>query len=93
MKLIDMLSQQLAERLNRRCLGGYLRVALVPPWANLEEAVAQVDVDELSTEAVRAFLVLPEGGEKEASTYNDTNGVLRRVLANGEILFDHRRKE
>jgi hypothetical protein len=30
-----------------------------------------VDVDELLTEAVHAFLDLPEGGEKEAGTYND----------------------
>jgi hypothetical protein len=46
-------------------------VALTTPWANLEEALAQVDVDELSTEAVRAVLDLPEGGEKEAGAYND----------------------
>jgi hypothetical protein len=37
----------------------------------MEEARAQVDVDELSTEAVRAFLDLPEGGTQEAGTYND----------------------
>jgi hypothetical protein len=45
MKLIDMPSRQLVECLNRRGLGGYLRVALATPWANLEEALAQVDVD------------------------------------------------
>jgi hypothetical protein len=71
MKLINMPSRQLVERLNRRGLGGYLRVVLPTPWANLEEALVQVDVDELSMEAVRAFLDLPEGGEKEVSTYND----------------------
>jgi hypothetical protein len=37
----------------------------------MEEALAQVDVDELSKEAVHAFLDFPEGGEKEAGTYND----------------------
>jgi hypothetical protein len=37
----------------------------------MEETLAQVDVDELSTEAVRAFLDLPEGGKKEAGTYKD----------------------
>jgi hypothetical protein len=37
----------------------------------MEEALAQVDVDELSTEAVCAFLDLPEGDEKEAGTYKD----------------------
>jgi hypothetical protein len=40
-------------------------------WANLEEALAQVDINELSTEAVRAFLDLPEGGGKEAGTSTD----------------------
>jgi hypothetical protein len=34
----------------------------------LEEALAQVDVDELSTEAVRAFLDMPEVGAQEAGT-------------------------
>jgi hypothetical protein len=37
----------------------------------MEEALAQVDFDELSTDAVRAFLDLPEGGDKEAGTYKD----------------------
>jgi hypothetical protein len=46
-------------------------VVLATPWANLEEALAQVDVDELSTEAVRAFLDMPEGGEKEVEPYSD----------------------
>jgi hypothetical protein len=71
MKLIDTPSRHLTSRLNRRGLGSYLRVALATPWANLEEAMAQVDVNELSTEAVRAFLDLPEGGETEVGTYND----------------------
>jgi hypothetical protein len=47
-------------------------VAPATPWANLEEAMAQVNVDELLTEAVRAFLDLSEGGETEVGTYNDT---------------------
>jgi hypothetical protein len=37
----------------------------------MEEALEQVDVDELSTEAVRAFFDLSEGGAQEAGTYND----------------------
>jgi hypothetical protein len=41
------------------------------PWANLEEALAQVDVEELSTAAIRAFLDLLEGGGTEVGTYND----------------------
>jgi hypothetical protein len=65
MRLLDTPSQQLIERLNRRGLGGYLRVALATPWANMEEALAQVDVDEMSTEAVRAFLDSPEGGSSD----------------------------
>jgi hypothetical protein len=62
MKLLDTSSRQLIEQLNRWGLGGYLRVELATPWANMEEALAQVDADEMSAEAVRAFLDLPEGG-------------------------------
>jgi hypothetical protein len=40
MKLIDTPSARLVERLNRCGLGGYLRVSLTTPWANLEEALA-----------------------------------------------------
>jgi hypothetical protein len=65
MKLLDMPSRQLIKQLNHRGIGGYLRVALTTPWANMEEALAQVDVDEMSTEAMRAFLDLPEGGSPE----------------------------
>jgi hypothetical protein len=72
MKLLDTPSRQLVERLNRRGLGGYLRIAQATPWANLEEAMAQVDVDEMSTEAVQAFLDLPEGGSPEVALYTDT---------------------
>jgi hypothetical protein len=71
MKLIDTPSRQLVERLNRRGFGGYLRVALATPWANLKEALVQVDVDKLSTEAVRVFLDLPEGGSTKVGTYNN----------------------
>jgi hypothetical protein len=71
MKLLDTPSRQLIERLNRRGIGGYLRVALVTTWANMEEALAQVDVDEMSTEAVRAFLDLPEGGSSDIGLYTD----------------------
>jgi hypothetical protein len=71
MKLIDTPSRQLVARLHCRGLGGYLWVAMAMPWANLEEALAQVDVDELSTEVVRAFLNLPEGGVTEVGPYND----------------------
>jgi predicted transcriptional regulator len=58
MKLTETLSRQLVARLNRHDLSGYLQVALVMPWANLEEALAQVNVDDLSPEAVRVFLDL-----------------------------------
>jgi hypothetical protein len=37
----------------------------------MQEALVQVDVDELLTEAVRAFLDLPECGQQEAGTYKD----------------------
>jgi hypothetical protein len=37
----------------------------------MEEALAQVDVDEISTEAVRAFQDLPEGGSTDIVPYTD----------------------
>jgi hypothetical protein len=72
MKLFESPSARLVERLNRLGLGGYLRVALATPWASMEEALALADVDEMSPEAVRAFLDLPEGGEKTVRTYDDS---------------------
>jgi hypothetical protein len=71
MRLLETPSRSLVNRLNRRGIGGYLQVALATPWTNLEEALAQVDVDELSTKAVRAFLDMPEGGEKEVEPCSD----------------------
>jgi hypothetical protein len=71
MRLMETPSRLLVNRLNCRGIGGYLRVALATPWANLEEALAPVDVDELSTEAVRAFLDMPGAGEKEVEMYSD----------------------
>jgi hypothetical protein len=37
----------------------------------MEEALAQVDVNEMSTDAVRAFLDLPEGGTTNIVPYSD----------------------
>jgi hypothetical protein len=72
MKLNDSPSARLVERRNRRGLGGFLRVALATPWASMEEALAQADVDEMSPEAVQVFLDLSKGGEKGVRTYEDT---------------------
>jgi hypothetical protein len=71
MKLIETPSRQLVTRLQRRSLEGYLRVSLVTPWANIEEALARVDVDDLTPAAVRAFLDLPDRGNTEVGLYND----------------------
>jgi hypothetical protein len=38
----------------------------------VDEALAGVDIDEMSPEAIRAFLDLQEGGEKGVGTYNDS---------------------
>jgi hypothetical protein len=38
----------------------------------MEEALAQADVDEMSPEAVKAFLDLPEGSEKGVGRYEDS---------------------
>jgi hypothetical protein len=48
----EQLSSRLVECLNRRGLGGYLRVAQATPWANVDEALAEADVDEMSPEAI-----------------------------------------
>jgi hypothetical protein len=37
----------------------------------MEEALAQVDVDDLTPKVVRAFLDLPDGGITEVGPYND----------------------
>jgi hypothetical protein len=37
----------------------------------MEEALAQVDVDDLTPAAVRAFLDLPNGGTTEVGLYHD----------------------
>jgi hypothetical protein len=71
MKLIDAPSGQLVKRLHQRGLGGYMRVGLATPWANMEEALARVDVDDLNPAAVRAFLDLLDGGATEVESYND----------------------
>jgi hypothetical protein len=41
------------------------------PWVNLDKALEWVDIDEMSLEAIRAFLDLVEGGEKRVELYND----------------------
>jgi hypothetical protein len=43
----------------------------VTPWANLEEALKQADVDEMSQEAIQALLDLLKGREKGVGTYED----------------------
>jgi hypothetical protein len=58
----------------------------------LEEALAQVDVDELLTEAVQAFLDLPEGGSLDIGMYID--GVLTKYFgeysSTAKYFFYHR---
>jgi hypothetical protein len=71
MKLLDTPSRQLVEQLNGCGIGGSLQGALATPWVNMEEALAQVDVDEISMEDMRAFLDLPEGGSPEIVPYTD----------------------
>jgi hypothetical protein len=71
MKLIEASSGQLVTRLHRRGLGGYLRVGLITSWANMDEALAQVDADDLNPVVVRAFLDLPDGGATEVGMYSN----------------------
>jgi hypothetical protein len=44
----------------------------VTPWANLEEALALEDVDDMSPQAIRAFLDIKEGGDREVKWYADS---------------------
>jgi hypothetical protein len=41
------------------------------PWESLEEALAMADVDNMSPQAIRAFLDM-EGGEREVEWYDDS---------------------
>jgi hypothetical protein len=58
-------SARLTACLNWQGVDGYLRVGQATPWANLEEALAMADVDDLSPQAIRAFLHMEDGGELE----------------------------
>jgi hypothetical protein len=71
MRLIGAPSDQLVRRLQRRGLGGYMRVGLATPWVNMEAALDRVPVDDLNPAAVRAFLGLPDGGVTEVESYSD----------------------
>jgi hypothetical protein len=71
MKLIDAPSGQLVKRLHRRGIGGYMRVGLATPWANIEAALEWTHVDDLNPAAVRVFLDLPNGGVTEVESYSD----------------------
>jgi hypothetical protein len=44
----------------------------VTPWANLEEALLMADVDDMSPQAIRAFLDLEASGEREVKWYDDS---------------------
>jgi hypothetical protein len=45
--------------------------------------MGQADVDEMSPEAVKAFLNLPEGGEKGVGTYEDSTLTESFLIAGG----------
>ena len=48
-----------------RQLSGYLRVLATDPWADVEAALATINVEEVTVEAIRAYLDLPDGGVKD----------------------------
>jgi hypothetical protein len=64
-------SAKLTARLNRQGIGGYLKVGRTTPWAHLEEALPMADVDDMSPQAIHAFLDM-EGGEWEVKWYADS---------------------
>ena len=51
--------------LHQHQLSGYLRVLATEPWANVEAAFATINVEEMTQEAIQAYLDLPNGGVKE----------------------------
>jgi hypothetical protein len=59
-------------RLNCKGINGYLRVGQATPWAHLEEALAMADVHDMSPQAIRAFLDIEKGGEREVECYADS---------------------
>ena len=46
--------------LHQHQLSGYLRVLATEPWADVEAAFATINVEEMTLEAIRAYLDLPE---------------------------------
>mgnify|MGYP000043488808 CR=1 FL=1 len=51
--------------LHQHQLSGYLRVLATDPWADVEAALATINVAEITAEAIRAYLDLPDGGIKD----------------------------
>jgi hypothetical protein len=72
MRPTEQASSRLVACLNQRGLGGYLRVGQTTPWANIDKAFGLANVDDMSLEAIRAFLDLEEGGEQRVECYNDS---------------------
>mgnify|MGYP000474008302 FL=1 len=51
--------------LHQHQLSGYLRVLATDPWADIEAALATINVAEITAEAIRAYLDLPDGEIKD----------------------------
>ena len=51
-------------------LSGYLRVLEMDPWADVEAGLSTINVVEITTEAIRAYLDLPDSGIKEVEMLN-----------------------
>ena len=45
-------------------LHGYLWVLSTDPWADVEVALSTINLEEITAEAIRAYLDLPNGGIK-----------------------------
>ena len=61
-------SDQLQAWLHARQLLGDLRVLATNPWVDVQAAIARLNVKEITTEAVWAYVDLPTGGIKEVET-------------------------
>jgi hypothetical protein len=61
MRAAENPTQWLLSRLTCCGLEGYFHIDQAMPWANLTEALAKADIDNMSPEAIRTFLDMDDG--------------------------------
>ena len=56
--------------LHEHQLSGYLRVLAIDPWVDVEASLSTINVAEITAEAIRAYLDLPDSSIKEVEMLN-----------------------